>query len=74
MSLPTFDQLMQGFGVVTVMNVCIYEKNGTYTNTASCCHIGDNDDSAFTPDGWTKTGETIDTLKIMTRIRISTRG
>jgi hypothetical protein len=63
MSVPSFEQLMQGFGVVTVMNVCIYEKIGTYTNAAACCHVGDGDE-AFTPADWRATGETIDTLKI----------
>lgn len=67
-TIPTFDQLMQGFGVVTVMNVCIYEKIGTYTNKAACCSIDENasdgDSNAFLPSEWTRTGETIDTLKI----------
>lgn len=67
-NIPTFEALMQGFGVVTVMNVCIYEKDGTYTSGGVCCKIADgsddSDDSAFSPSDWKETGEKIDTLKI----------
>ena len=63
MAAKTFDDLMNGFGVVTVMNACIYEKDGGYTNKVDCCKIG-GANSAFTPKGWKKTSCTIDTLKI----------
>ena len=62
--MATFEQLMNGFGVVTVMNVCIYEKLDTYTNKANCCSVNEDDSGAFLPSDWKKTGETIDTLKI----------
>lgn len=61
--MATFEDLMNGFGVVTVMNACIYELDGSYTNRVNCCQIGQND-GAFTPKMWKKTGEIIDTLKI----------
>ena len=59
----TFDELMQGFGVVTVMNACIYEKKEGYSAEANCCKIVEAG-GGFTPDDWKYTGETIDTLKI----------
>jgi hypothetical protein len=62
--MTTFEQLMNGFGVVTVMNVCIYEKISSYTNKANCCSVNDEDGGAFIPSDWRKTDETIDTLKI----------
>lgn len=58
----TFDQLMQGFGVVTVMNAHIYEKVGTYT--AGCAAEGHGSETAFVPTDWKRTGEVLDTLKI----------
>lgn len=61
--MATFEDLMNGFGVVTVMNACIYEPVAGYTNRVNCCQIGQAD-SAFTPSKWRKTGCTIDTLKI----------
>ena len=61
--MATFEDLMNGFGVVTVMNACIYELDGSYANRVNCCQIGQND-GAFTPKMWKKTGEIIDTLKI----------
>jgi hypothetical protein len=62
--MATFEQLMNGFGVVTVMNVCIYEKISSYTNKANCCSVNDENGGAFIPSDWRKTDETIDTLKI----------
>ena len=62
-NIPTFDELMKGFGVVTVMNACIYESVDGYNNTLDCCKIGQVGE-AFTPDKWKKTDCHIDTLKI----------
>lgn len=61
--MATFEQLMNGFGVVTVMNACIYQLDGSYTSRANCCEIGKGA-GALTPSKWIKTGESIDTLKI----------
>lgn len=52
--MATFDQLMKGFGIVTVMNVRFYDlKDTTYTSG-----------KALTPSDWTDSGEYLDTLKI----------
>ena len=53
-TIPTFDDLMQGFGIVTVMNAHIFEKKGLYTGTTNAFHAED----------WYKTGEILDTLKV----------
>lgn len=61
----TFDQLMQGFGVVTVMNACIYKlkDNRSYVGRGACQH-GSNDEGALTKDDFYCTGLYLDTLKI----------
>lgn len=61
----TFDSLMQGFGVVTVMNACIYKlKDGySYVGRGSCQHETNNG-GALTPDNFECTGLYLDTLKI----------
>ena len=75
MATPTFEQLMHGFGVVTVMNARIYEIQGSYTSICSNydklgqegeeAHVCKyNAKGAFTPDSWKDTGEVLDTLKI----------
>ena len=53
--MATFEQLMQGFGVVTVMDINIYELADGKSYTA-----GD----AMTADSWVDSGFQIDTLKI----------
>lgn len=61
----TFDQLMKGFGVVTVMNACIYKlKEGlSYVGRGSCAH-GETNGGALKPDNFECTGLYLDTLKI----------
>lgn len=61
----TFKQLMQGFGVVTVMNACIYKlKDGkSYVGRGACQH-GDGNQGAFLPSDFECTGLYLDTLKI----------
>lgn len=61
----TFDQLMQGFGVVTVMNACIYKlKDGkSYVGRGACQH-GSNDGGALKASDFYCTGLYLDTLKI----------
>lgn len=63
--MVTFEQLMQGFGVVTVMDACIYKlkPEKTYVGRGSCIH-GDNNAGAFKPDDFVCTGLYLDTLKI----------
>lgn len=61
----TFDQLMKGFGVVTVMNACIYKLAGdqSYVSRSACQH-GDANQGAFKPSDFECTGLYLDTLKI----------
>lgn len=59
-----FNDLMNGFGVVTVMNACIYEPVDGYTGTTDCCKITETGAAGMSPNKWRKTGESIDTLKI----------
>jgi hypothetical protein len=61
-TMTSFEQLMQGFGVVTVMNAHIYVKEGTYTS--GCAADGHTTLTAFGPDSWEDSGLTLDTLKI----------
>ena len=63
--MATFEQLMDGFGVVTVMNACIYELKGDkrYTSRAACQHAASTG-GALVPTDWVCTGEYLDTLKI----------
>lgn len=63
---PTsFDSLMKGFGVVTVMNATIYKlrQNKYYVGKAACA-CGENQDGALTPADFYCTGLYLDTLKI----------
>lgn len=60
--MATFNELMLGFGVVTVMDAKIYAMKDGYSYVDSG-KLG-NSDSAFTPDLWVDTGEVLDTLKI----------
>ena len=61
----TFEQLMNGFGVVTVMNACIYKlKDGkSYVGSGACSHAATTG-GALTPDDFVCTGLYLDTLKI----------
>jgi hypothetical protein len=63
--MATFADLMKGFGVVTVMNACIYKlKAGvSYVGRGSCPH-GQNNGGALKPDDFECTGLYLDTLKI----------
>ena len=61
----TFEQLMNGFGVVTVMNACIYKlKEGhSYVGRGACQHAGTSG-GALKPGDFYCTGLYLDTLKI----------
>lgn len=63
--MATFQQLMNGFGVVTVMNACIYKlKEGkSYVGGGACVHTGSSA-GALTPNDFYCTGLYLDTLKI----------
>ena len=63
--MATFQDLMNGFGVVTVMNACIYKlKEGkSYVGRSACSHAT-NVSGALTPDDFYCTGLYLDTLKI----------
>ena len=65
MANVTFDQLMKGFGVVTVMNACIYKlKDGlSYVGRGSCAH-GETNGGHLQPNDFVCTGLYLDTLKI----------
>ena len=58
--MTNFEQLMQGFGVVTVMDAKIYAIKDAYVDSGKLGEGG----NAFTPDKWTATAEYLDTLKI----------
>lgn len=60
----TFDQLMAGFGIVTVMNACIYVPKKSYTGAFECCAVEGADDGVMKPSDFVYSGESIDTLKI----------
>jgi hypothetical protein len=63
--VATFNDLMNGFGVVTVMNACIYKlKEGkTYVGRSACQH-SDSESGALKPSDFYCTGLYLDTLKI----------
>lgn len=63
--MATFEQLMDAFGVVTVMNACIYKlKPGrSYVGRGSCVH-GEENGGALKPNDFVCTGLYLDTLKI----------
>lgn len=63
--MATFEQLMNGFGVVTVMNACIYElaPDKRYAGRSACQH-NSAQGGALLPSDWLCTGEYLDTLKI----------
>ena len=63
--MATFQDLMKGFGVVTVMNACIYKlkAGSSYVGRGSCAHDTANG-GALTPEDFECTGLYLDTLKI----------
>ena len=63
--MATFKDLMDGFGVVTVMNACLYKlKAGKqYVGRSACAHAGETG-GALTPDDFLCSGLYLDTLKI----------
>lgn len=65
MANVTFQQLMDAFGVVTVMNACIYKLKGghSYVGRGSCVH-GEEKGGALKPEHFECTGLYLDTLKI----------
>lgn len=63
--MAEFKDLMNGFGVVTVMNACIYKlKSGkSYVGRGACVHDGATG-GALNPGDFECTGLYLDTLKI----------
>lgn len=63
--LQLFQNMMNSFGVVTVMNACIYKlKDGvSYVGRGMCAH-GETNGGALDPDDFVCTGLYLDTLKI----------
>ena len=63
--MATFQDLMKGFGVVTVMNACIYKlkAGSSYVGRGSCAHDTANG-GALKPEDFECTGLYLDTLKI----------
>lgn len=61
--MVTFEQLMKAFGVVTVMNACIYQLKDDKSYTGSSCgHKAAG--GALSKADWEFSGEVLDTLKI----------
>lgn len=63
--MATFQDLMKGFGVVTVMNACIYKlgNDKSYVGRGACQH-SPSQGGAFKPSDFECTGLYLDTLKI----------
>lgn len=63
--MATFQDLMKGFGVVTVMNACIYKlrEGRSYVGRGACVH-GETNSGALKPEDFECTGLYLDTLKI----------
>lgn len=63
--MATFQDLMNGFGVVTVMNACIYKLRAgkSYVGRGACAH-SISAGGALKPDDFVCTGLYLDTLKI----------
>lgn len=63
--IVNFESLMNGFGVVTVMNACIYKlkENHSYVGKGACVHSGSSA-GALKPSDFYCTGLYLDTLKI----------
>ena len=62
--MVTFDDLMKGFGVVTVMNACIFVPKISYTGAKNCKTAGKVSEGGMTADDFEPAYEYIDTLKI----------
>jgi hypothetical protein len=62
--ISTFEQLMQGFGIVTVMNAHIYTLVKEKSYTSGCSADGHTDVNVMDKSCWTDSGEILDTLKI----------
>ena len=63
--MATFKDLMDGFGVVTVMNACLYKLKAKkqYVGRSACAHTASTG-GALTPNDFDCTGLYLDTLKI----------
>lgn len=63
--MATFKDLMDGFGVVTVMNACLYKLKAKkqYVGRSACAHTTSTG-GALTPNDFDCTGLYLDTLKI----------
>jgi hypothetical protein len=62
--MANFADLADGFGIVTVMNACIYKLNNkSYVGRGACTHSG-SEGGAFTAGDFVCTGLYLDTLKI----------
>lgn len=62
--MVTFDELMKGFGVVTVMNACIFVPTKSYTGARNCKTAGKSNEGGMTENDFEPAYEYIDTLKI----------
>ena len=62
--ITQFEQLMNGFGIVTVMNAHIYTIAEGNSYTSGCSADGHTDLKVLGPDSWVDSGEVLDTLKI----------
>lgn len=60
----TFEELMQGFGTVTVMNACIFLPKKSYTNAKNCKTAGQKNSGGLSENDFVPAYEYIDTLKI----------
>lgn len=61
----TFKDLMDGFGVVTVMNACIYKLRDGYSYVGrGACQHSEQAGGYLTPEAFACTGLYLDTLKI----------
>lgn len=62
--MVTFEQLMNGFGVVTVMNACIFVPKTAYTGAKNCKTAGKSNEGGMSAQDFVPAYEYIDTLKI----------
>ena len=64
MATVTFDELMKGFGVVTVMNACIFVSKVSYTGNRNCGTPVMTSGGGMTHENFEPAYEYIETLKI----------
>lgn len=64
MATVTFDDLMKGFGVVTVMNACIFVPKVSYTGNRNCGTPVMTNGGGMTHESFEPAYEYIETLKI----------